>query len=348
MPCAANADCCGGACNAGVCQALATTCKTGGNACSASSDCCSKLCLGGRCSLASSFCIQNGDACTKPLDCCGGSCNIAAGKTVGTCGALPAGASFCNGGTDGTLCNGCGDCCSRLCAPYGPYGVKVCQPAEGCHIDGDLCTKDADCCGAAGTGLPGDGNVRCEIPAGSTVGICRNPTGCNPEGNVCHFQNYACSISSARNDCCAAPGNSGECQLDKLGVPRCHGIGACVQAGSACAFDGDCCNGGHCVPGANGALQCRDTCSPSSDSCTVDADCCSGLQCFVPPGSTQGTCGMPQPPPVPDAGPPPMCALYGQTCSHDSDCCAGVPCTAVTGDSCTGTSSCSCVYPPAR
>ena len=89
----------------------------------------------------------------------------------------------------------------------------------------------------------------CDIQAGFAVGICRNPTGCNPEGNVCHYKDYACANSSARNDCCGAPGNSGACQLDKLGVPRCHGVGACVNAGGACAFDDDCCTGGHCVPG---------------------------------------------------------------------------------------------------
>jgi hypothetical protein len=257
-------------------------------------------------------------------------CTIAQGNAVGTCGSPPAGASFCNGGADGTVCNGCGDCCSRLCAPFGPYNVKVCQPAEGCHIDGDLCTKDTDCCGAAGSGLPGDGNVICEIQAGFAVGICRNPTGCNPEGDVCHYMNYACSISSARNDCCGAPGNSGACQLDKLGVPRCHTVAACVDPGGSCAFDGDCCNGAHCVPDASGRLVCQTACSAARGACTVDADCCSGLHCYVAVGSTSGTCGGAPPPPSSyDAGVPPSatCAFYGQACTQSSDCCNGVPCS---------------------
>ena len=248
------------------------------------------------------------------------------------------------------VCSGCGDCCSRLCAPFGTSGVKVCQSAQGCHIDGDLCAKDADCCGAPGTGLPGDGNVRCEIQAGFAVGICRNPTGCNPEGNVCHYKNYACAISSARNDCCGAPGNSGACQLDKLGVPRCHALGACVNAGGVCAFDDDCCGGGHCVPGADGKLACQIACSPSAGACTVDADCCAGLPCIVAQGSTSGVCGMPSPPPPRiDAGPPPgTCALYGQTCATDGDCCSGVPCTTLGGLACAGAAGCSCVNPPIR
>jgi hypothetical protein len=262
-------------------------------------------------------------------------CTIAQGQALGTCGSPPAGATNCNGGKDGTICTGCDGCCSRLCAPYGPYNVKVCQPAEGCHVDGDLCTKDSDCCGAAGSGLPGDGNVHCEIQPGLAVGICRNPTGCEPEGDVCHYMNYACSISSARADCCGAPGAmSGACQLDKLGVPRCYAGGACAQQGGTCAFDMDCCGGGHCVPDATGHLVCQTTCSPSTGPCTVDADCCSGLHCHVAVGSTSGTCGSPPPPPPGyDAGPPPVtpdggsCAFYGQACMQASDCCNSIPCT---------------------
>jgi hypothetical protein len=226
--------------------------------------------------------------------------------------------------------------------------VKVCQPAEGCHIDGDLCAKDSDCCGAAGSGLPGDGNVICEIPAGFSVGICRNPTGCNPEGNVCHYKNYACAISSARNDCCGAPGNSGACQLDKLGVPRCHALGACVPQGSTCAFDVDCCSGGHCVPDSSGHLVCQTACGPTGGACTVDADCCAGLHCHVAMGSTSGTCGAPPPPPTGyDAGPPPApdagsCSLYGQSCMQSSDCCNGVTCISTGGQLCSGAQGCYC------
>jgi hypothetical protein len=349
--CASDAACCSGACVNGACEPLSTSCKTTGNSCSQSSECCSQLCAGGVCSSASSYCIQTGDSCTAGPDCCGGVCTIAQGRTVGMCGSPPAGATFCNGGTDGTVCGACTDCCSRLCAPYGLSGVKICQPAEGCHIDGDLCTADADCCGAPGTGLPGDGNVHCDIQPGFVVGICRNPTGCNPEGNVCHYKNYACSISSARNDCCGAPGNSSACQLDKLGVPRCHAPGACVNPAGDCAFDADCCNGGHCVPGPGGKLVCQSECSPSTGPCTVAADCCRGLQCRVPQGSTSGTCGPPPPPPqVYDAGPPPVpdggsCALYGQSCTQASDCCNGVPCTTATGLSCSAGQTCTCMSP---
>ena len=304
--CTADTSCCGGKCTNGMCAALNTTCKTGGNACGGNAECCSKLCQNGACVLGASFCIQNGDTCAHPADCCGGTCNIAAGGTLGTCSAPTGGATFCNGGIDGTLCGGCNDCCSRLCAPYGPTGVKVCQRANGCHIDGDLCRKDSDCCGGKGSMAPGDGNVTCEIPAGSAVGICRNPTGCNPEGNVCHYKNYSCSISSARNDCCGAPGNSGACQLDALGVPRCHALDKCVEAGGVCAFTGDCCNASPCVPDATGQLRCLTgtpdagrACVAQGAACTVTADCCRGYECLTAVGALQGTCGVPPPPNYP-------------------------------------------------
>ena len=36
-----------------------------------------------------------------------------------------------------------GGCCSRACAPWGPTGALVCQPASGCHVNGDLCDTEA-------------------------------------------------------------------------------------------------------------------------------------------------------------------------------------------------------------
>ena len=90
---------------------------------------------------------------------------------------------------------------------------------------------------------------------------------CNPEGDVCHYQNYGntCGNSSARNDCCGGVGNSGVCQLDPLGVPRCFGLGtSCQMTGDTCAFSGDCCDGAPCVPDDNGVLRCGGTqCVPT-------------------------------------------------------------------------------------
>jgi hypothetical protein len=182
--------------------------------------------------------------------------------------------------------------------------VKICQPANGCHVNGDLCRKNSDCCGAAGTGLPGDGHVTCEIEPGKTLGICRNPMACNPEGDVCHYMAYSCGNSSARADCCGGLGaKGGVCKLDRLGVPRCYGVGACRQAGETCAFTGDCCNDTPCVPDASGTLHCAaTTCVAEGGGCTISADCCRGSTCIVPTGSTKGTCGVISPPPGPGTG----------------------------------------------
>jgi len=64
--------------------------------------------------------VQKGDACARGADCCSNLCDIAQGATIGTCADPPSGATYCKDGIDGTLCAGCGSCCSRLCAPYGP------------------------------------------------------------------------------------------------------------------------------------------------------------------------------------------------------------------------------------
>jgi hypothetical protein len=345
--CSDSAACCGGSCTGGLCQALNPACRTAGNPCTTNGECCSQLCEAGVCKLGASFCIQTGDACSDSSTCCSGDCakDAAAGPGVlGVCASPPSGATYCADGVDGTVCGDCNNCCSRVCAPYGPSGVKVCQPASGCRVNGDLCRRTSDCCGAAGTGLPGDGNVTCEIETGKAVGICRNPRSCNPQGNVCHYKDYTCSVSSARNDCCAGVGNSGVCKLDPMGVPRCDGLGGiCVPGGGVCSSSMDCCNQMPCIPDGTGLLRCYlppggtidggvpIACVPSGGTCSINGDCCKGLTCIEPIGSTQGVCGIPTTPPIgSDAGTPdsPSCAAYGQLCTTSGDCCNNIPCTA--------------------
>jgi hypothetical protein len=261
--------------------------------------------------------------------------------------------------------------------------VKVCQPASGCRVTGDFCRRDGDCCGADGSGLPGDGNVSCQLSTGSVLGVCRNAMGCSPQGNVCHYKGvggdgsgdggtsggdgtYVCGVSSAPNKCCGGTGNSGVCQLDTLGVPRCNGLGTtCRRATETCASADDCCNEAPCVPDAQGRLRCYSVpdggsnCVPQTGPCTINADCCPGTLCIRPVGSTRGVCGVttpPPPPPVdgggldagrtdggsrpdasldgaapdssttPDSGPPPVCSEYGQLCRSGGDCCNAIPC----------------------
>src|SRR5262249_2870071 len=239
-------------------------------------------------------------------DCCSGYCQFAgdAGTGPGTCGPPPSGSSNCNM-PDGVLCGdgmvtadggipSCGGgCCSRLCAPYGPTGGPVCPPARRGHPVGDLCTKDVDCCGSAG--LPGGSGqpVTCDITPPYAVGVCRNPMGCKPDGDVCRLATMSCNASC---DCC-----SGNCQTqdtchpDSYGVPR-YGPGTCVMPGGACASSASCCNDLPCVPnpvdGGTPPYICyQGACVPNCGKCTTNADCCAGETCILAIGSADGTCG---------------------------------------------------------
>jgi hypothetical protein len=356
LPCTASGQCCSQTCGAnGTCTPLSTTCSTIGNACSSSAACCSDLCSGGTCQ-ASSFCVQPDDACAADGDCCTGTCTIPGGHTIGTCAAsAPSGPANC-GLVDGQLCGGTGfdggavfidsglpkcggPCCSRACAPWGPTGVLVCQPASGCKPVGDICLADSDCCGS--TGLPGGSSkpVTCDMGGGGPVGICRLPMGCKPNGDVCKLATMSCNSSC---DCCAGNCETEDtCKQDNVGVPRCTGA-QCVGAGSSCASSADCCNGAPCVPNPGGMppFVCyAQSCVPVCGACTNNGDCCPGTACDVPQGSTHGTCGpcggtsgdggttgdgglVVGDGGYADAG----CALYGQVCTVSSDCCYGVTC----------------------
>jgi hypothetical protein len=363
--CTSNGNCCSQRCTGGMCAALNSTCKTLGNRCASGAECCSQLCTGGSCQ-PSSFCGQPGDACSMDADCCTGACTKPAGQALGACAASsPGGPANC-GLVDGQLCGGSatdggilrsdaglpacgGPCCSRACAPWGPTGVLICQPVSGCHVVGDLCMHDGDCCGS--TGLPGGSHkpVTCVITPPNPVGVCRNPMGCKPDGDVCKLKTTSCNASC---DCCSGNCETKDtCKQDNVGVPRCAPA-QCAGAGAACASSASCCGGAPCVPnpvaGASPPYVCSGTlCVPSCGQCTNNADCCPGTSCSIAPGATNGICGPcggggADAGPAPDGGSPGpngdgggsgsgsngRCSLYGQVCQVSADCCNGVPCTA--------------------
>lgn len=368
LACATNGQCCSGTCTNGACVALNDQCKTLGNACTSGSQCCSKVCNGGICAQPS-YCGQIGDICATSTDCCGGICSKAGTASFGVCDQPSSGGAQCSmldgtvcAGSPGTLADGgivmndggipqCGgSCCSRACAPWGPTGVLVCQPASGCRPVGELCSSDSDCCGGPGVPgpLPSSGKtVKCNIVAPNVVGVCENPQGCKPNGDICRLQTNSCS---ATDNCCA--GNVQQfdtCKQDILGIPRCANA-VCAAASNGCATSADCCNNVPCVPnpgytpGGNAPeFVCGATaCVPTSGLCTTSADCCPGNICSIPPGGTKGTCSPLTPPSGADgggggdsgasdgspgdtdAGAP--CSLYGQTCTTAADCCNGVSC----------------------
>jgi hypothetical protein len=337
-----NVECCSKTCTAGKCAPLNPSCKTLGNACMTSGECCSQLCKAGICS-PSSFCSQKGDVCSINGDCCSGNCIKAMNQQVGICGDPPTGPSNCKL-LSGMVCGGqvpdggfqlneaglpaCGgDCCSRNCSPWGPTQMLICQPASGCHVVGDLCQQDKDCCGSAG--LPGGSGkpVTCEKTGNFPLGICRNPMGCKPNGDICKLATMSCNASC---DCCAGNcQNKDTCHQDILGVPRCSFPcdGGVPMVNQPCASSADCC-GYPCVPNPNytpdsglSPLTCSpQKCQQCTQVCTNNADCCPGMGCIIMNGSTSGSCG-----PCQDGGMPP-CSTCGQLCSMSSDCCNGIPC----------------------
>jgi hypothetical protein len=366
--CAVDGECCGGKCapdgkGGGICTPLNPGGpKTDGNPCATNTDCASKLCSGGIC-VSSSFCGQNGEQCAADTDCCGGACTKAAGSTLGTCGLTKASGA---GGCDpaGTTCTSsgaaCGQpCCSRSCAPYAATKVSVCQPASGCHLTGDLCRADSDCCGWSGSPDPKMGVVTCRKDVSTQeFGLCDKGQGCTEPGTLCG-QVGGVAVCSASNSCCdpvGKPSNycqsnpSNCCAFDNLGVPRClvaprDCATAVITTATVCATSADCC-GKPCIDN-----KCGTTCVPSGGACSASADCCAGLPCAITPGSTKGVCGGTL---APDGGvvPPPadggvvitqdggtagdggVCALYGQGCTMTSDCCnpnSGVQCLGTAG-----------------
>jgi hypothetical protein len=329
--CGGDSECCGGVCSNGTCAPLNPVCKTSGNTCADHGDCCSHYCLNNVCSNSPSFCVQSGDTCTTDAECCGGMCAKTGNAALGLCQTVPSnGATGCAGagevcGDGATYAGGplptCGgECCSRACFPYGPTGVLVCQPPSGCHPTGELCTKDTDCCGAAGLPDGDKSDVHCEKVGTNTVGRCDNGHACSPAGAICRLQSIQCNANA---DCCA--GNvlqNDTCHQDNLGIPRCLGAEIdCTDpqthVGMMCATSADCC-GLPCTlpPGSEFGGVCGGACVPQGGNCTTNADCCSQLPCDIAPGATNGTCGAPQ-----------GCADIGQMCTQTADCCNGIPCT---------------------
>ena len=347
--CGSDGECCGGDCgDDNTCVALNPTCSTLGNSCTVNSDCCSAFCdEDGICATEASFCTQTGDVCVSGAQCCGGVCDKAEGAELGLCAvALADGAGndclvageVCGGVYDPAMELACNteeskSCCSRSCAPFGPSGIMICQPASGCRPTGEICREDTDCCGA--DGLPNGGgtqkpssNVVCSKLPGATAVRCANWNQCNPAGNTCRLEAIECS-QEAR--CCSGNAiNEDSCHLDALGIPRCTIAGGgpdCSDpdalAGSECASSADCC-GLPCVPssGPEPGFVCGGACVLDGGDCTTTSDCCSGLICEIPSGQSSGTCGTP-------SGDPPgddVCAEFGQACGPEIQCCNNVEC----------------------
>jgi hypothetical protein len=198
----------------------------------------------------------------------------------GTTGGLGPGAACASpdAGTEGGIPACGGSCGSRSCAADPTTGQPVCQPSSGCHTAGESCITDSDCCGFS---PEGGTSVTCSMINACGVGICSNPTGCQPNGSVCHLAGAtSCNVPCS---CCSGSCSlANPCRPDNMGVPRCAAP-TCLPGGSTCATSADCCNT-PCVPSSPDAgltsMTCYPvSCVPTGGPCTTYADCCSGLAC---------------------------------------------------------------------
>jgi hypothetical protein len=118
--CAANGDCCSGACLSGTCG----TCKADGAQCTSGSECCTGLCSAGQC-VAPLTCVNEGGTCSGTSECCpGATCVIAAGQANGTC---QLGAT-CS--ASGQICSTTQACCQGLRCASTAAGAPSCTATD--------------------------------------------------------------------------------------------------------------------------------------------------------------------------------------------------------------------------
>jgi hypothetical protein len=205
---------------------------------------------------------------------------------------------------DGNLSNG--DCCSSTCSKDAA-GTSC---SDGLFCNGaDTCSSLATCTIHAGDPCPGpDGDSDCTETCSETADAC---SGADPAGTTCQdglFCNGddfcaagACSVHDG--DPCAGPDGDADCTetcdegadsctgADPNASPCddglfCNGSDTC-SAGACTAHAGDPCDG------ADGDLNCAETCDEAADVCGADPDgsaCDDGLACNGDDTCTDGRC----------------------------------------------------------
>lgn len=219
-PCAADAECCHGTCEAGTCA----PCSEEGVACSSHSECCSDTCFQGICANCRRHPQPCGDGC------CSGTCGQAGHTTV--CHDCLAAERPCTED---------GQCCSSRCED-GACGQSQCAHAGHCNVDescfegwcvprcqtDDECAAGAICCGACQQIEccleDFDPNARCPEGATCVESVCAGVTeGCASNAD-CGRGSCCCGDGSCRPSCCPAtetPEEAGPVtQLPDTGVGR--------------------------------------------------------------------------------------------------------------------------------
>jgi hypothetical protein len=187
--CAADDDCCAGACINNLCGGI--ECSNNSESCMSDDDCCTELICNrdleqcvkcnpdgfectsndqccGECvnNLCQSPCTRDGNPCGSNGDCCNGVCGVATFEDGDQ--SLCAGCD--NGLPNTSLCFDNAECCSGLCDPH---AGSTCQD---CRKLGEDCVDTVQCCDSACTaGTCGDcsaGGSACSDPSACCSGIC--------------------------------------------------------------------------------------------------------------------------------------------------------------------------------
>lgn len=303
--CSAQAD----ACNDGVCRAADGQCvkrpMNNGTACSDNDHCttgdscqngecrpgagvdCNSLsddCNDGVCRQSDGQCVKDpkddGTPCGDGRECVNGSCEA-------TCRALNA------------ACTPSGNQCCQdtptTCAALNPncYGTGDSQNPRCCHLTGDTCSDDCECC--AGRFCE---EGACCSHTGSACGTaddcCSDFTALDcVSGRCCVQDGFSCE---EEGDCCAGfCGPNGECQ-------------ACLNLRQSCDPElNQCCQtGGQTICAQSFNFDDANCCRPLGGACGENSDCCDGVRTTC----TNGRCCL-----GPDA-----------TCTASSECCPGFSC----------------------
>ncbi len=362
--CSVDADCDGGRCVDGACQAGAPDgsteppdgsteppdasilCLEFQQPCTPGEEpaCCSGLCRaeadGGPTVCAmEALCSPDGSVCTASTDCCSLRCGggVCEGERCvqidGACGeAEECCSGICTGGKcaqiPGAICGTLGETCTdrSQCCSKNCQGER-CVRASSCSAAGDICYAALDCC-----------NGGCQLPAGGGPGTCAESVtapgspGCTVGGEPC----------DANSGCC-----SRVCTDLGSGQATCVTGTGCRQTGEVCSKDDDCCGWdtsevtcslfqtdppvGRCTNGT--------ACQPVGNCCgafgsNCSQNCCDGKKevCRLDLGGLSRCFGGGTVCPNGyDGLDPDCCIAEGDRCQFRDQCCNLAPCVQVDG-----------------
>ena len=267
---------------------------------------------------------DDGVFCNGPDSCSGGSCSVHAGnpcpgadgdgncaescnEAAGACTAADPNASACN---DGLYCNGADSCSSGNCSVH---AGNPCVGADGDINCAESCSEANDnCLGADTNGSACNDGLFCNGADACLSGFCSQHSGdpCpGPDGDG----NCAESCNEAAGACTASDPGGAPCNDSAF----CNGPDTC-SSGACSQHSGNPC------PGADGDINCAESCSEANDSCTAadpnGSACNDALFCNGADTCAAGNCSVHAGTPCADEDP---CTT--DSCNEGGDICSNVP-----------------------